>query len=108
LPQPIWSRNQPHGTIAMSLLYSDRNQLDKERNLLTTQLARTPNDAVTIILMAELLIRSGAVPGQPAFEEAKAHLQTSLAAKPDSVEGQNLMAKTPCTARPVRGRTQAH
>jgi tetratricopeptide (TPR) repeat protein len=85
--------DQPHSTIAMSLLYSDRNQIDKEKNLLTAQLARTPNDAATNYLMADVLLRSGAVPGQPAFEEAKAHLQTSLAARPDSVEGQILMAK---------------
>jgi len=84
---------QPHSTIAMSLLYSDRNQLDKEKSLLTTQLTRTPNDAVTNYLMADLLIRSGAVPGQQAFEEAKAHLRKALTAKPDSVEGQILMAK---------------
>jgi tetratricopeptide (TPR) repeat protein len=85
--------DQPHSTIAMSLLYSDRNQIEKEKNLLTAQLARTPNDAATNYLMADVLLRSGAVPGQPAFEEAKAHLQTSLAARPDSVEGQILMAK---------------
>jgi tetratricopeptide (TPR) repeat protein len=77
----------------MSLLYSDRNQLDKEKSLLTTQLTRTPNDAVTNYLMADLLIRSGAVPGQRAFEDAKAHLRKALTAKPDSVEGQILMAK---------------
>lgn len=85
--------DQPHGTIAMSLLYSDRNQLGKEKNLLTAQLARTPNDAVTNYLMADLLLRSGAVPNQPAFEQAKAHLQRSLTARPDSVEAQILMAK---------------
>jgi tetratricopeptide (TPR) repeat protein len=85
--------NQPHSTIAMSLLYSDRNQLDKEKALLLKQLAITPKDAVTNYLFADLLIRSGALPGQPDYEKAIAHLTTSLAAKPDSAEARILMAK---------------
>jgi tetratricopeptide (TPR) repeat protein len=85
--------DQPHSTIAMSLLYSDRNQLDKEKELLNRQLKATPNDAVTNYLLADLLIRSGAEPGQPAFEEAETHLARSLKSKPDSAEAQILMGK---------------
>jgi tetratricopeptide (TPR) repeat protein len=85
--------DQPHSTIAMSLLYSDRNQLDKEKELLNKQLKNTPNDAVTNYLLADLLIRSGAEPGQPAFEQAQAHLARSLKSKPDSAEAQILMGK---------------
>jgi tetratricopeptide (TPR) repeat protein len=85
--------DQPHSTIAMSLLYSDRNQLDKEKELLNRQLKTTPDDAVTNYLLADLLIRSGAEPGQPAFEEAEAHLARSLKSKPDSAEAQILMGK---------------
>jgi tetratricopeptide (TPR) repeat protein len=85
--------NQPHSTIAMSLLYSDRNQLDKEKALLLKQLAATPKDAVTNYLFADLLIRAGALPGQPDYQKAIAHLTTSLATKPDSPEAQILMAK---------------
>jgi len=85
--------DQPHSTIAMSLLYSDRNQLDKEKELLYRQLKATPNDAVTNYLLADLLVRSGAEPGQPAFEEAQTHLARSLKSKPDSAEAQILMGK---------------
>jgi tetratricopeptide (TPR) repeat protein len=85
--------DQPHSTIAMSLLYSDRNELDKERALLTKQLTITPNDAVANYMLAGLLIRSGAQPHQPNFDKALMHLQKSLAAKPDSAEAQILMAK---------------
>jgi len=83
--------DQPHSTIAMSLLYSDRNQLDKEKTLLTNQLKTTPKDGVTNYLFADLLIRSGVTSGQLEFQEAKTHLATSLESKPDSVEGQILM-----------------
>jgi len=83
--------DQPHSTIAMSLLYSDRNQLDKEKTLLTNQLKTTPKDGVTNYLLADLLIRSGVLPGQSEFQEAKTHLATSLESKPDSAEGQILM-----------------
>lgn len=85
--------NQPHSTIAMSLLYSDRNQLNKEKALLQKQLKLTPDDAVTNYLLADLLIRQGAQPGQPEFSEARAALARSLAAKPDSAEAQILMGK---------------
>jgi tetratricopeptide (TPR) repeat protein len=77
----------------MSLLYSDRNQLGKEKELLYKQLKATPNDAVTNYLLADLLVRSGAEPGQPAFEQAQAHLARSLKSKPESAEAQVLMGK---------------
>jgi tetratricopeptide (TPR) repeat protein len=85
--------NQPHSTVAMSLLYSDRNQVDKEKALLNRQLKATPNDAVTNYLLADLLVRSGAEPGQPAFQQAIDHLATSLRSRPDSAEAQVLMGK---------------
>jgi tetratricopeptide (TPR) repeat protein len=85
--------DKPHGTIAMSLLYSDRNQLQNEKALLEQQLAKTPNDAVANYLLADLLVRSGATPGQPDFAAAKAHLERSLATKPDSAEAQVLAGK---------------
>jgi len=85
--------NQPHSTIAMSLLYSDRNQVDKEKALLQKQLTITPKDAVTNYLLADLLIRSGALPGQPEYERAITLLTTSLVTRPDSAEAQILMAK---------------
>lgn len=85
--------HQTHGTIAMSLLYSDRNEVDKEKQLLLHQLRLTPRDAVTNYLLADLLIRQGASPGQPAYDQAKAYLATSLNSKPDSVEAQILMSK---------------
>ena len=83
--------NQSHSTIAMSLLYSNQNQIEKEKELLQRQLKETPNDAVANYLMADLLLREGAEPGQPQFEEARLDLERSLAAKPDSAEAQVLM-----------------
>jgi len=80
-----------HSTIAMSLLYSNRNQTDKEKTLLQQQLKATPNDAVANYLMADILIREGAEPGQPQFVEAKADLTRSLTGRPDSAEAQILM-----------------
>ena len=83
--------NQSHSTIAMSLLYSDRNQVDKEKALLVQQLKTTPNDAVANYLMADILFREGVEPGQPQFEEARTDLTRSLAAQPRSAEAQVLM-----------------
>jgi tetratricopeptide (TPR) repeat protein len=85
--------NQPHSTIAMSLLYSDRNEFDKEKELLTRQLKTTPRDPVTNYLLADLLVRAGVQPGQAVFQEAKKYLTMSLATKPDSVEAQILMGQ---------------
>jgi tetratricopeptide (TPR) repeat protein len=83
--------NQSHSTIAMSMLYSNRNQVDKEKALLVQQLKTTPNDAVANYLMADILFREGAEPGQPQFEEARVDLARSLTAQPDSPEAQTLM-----------------
>ncbi|WP_446742893.1 tetratricopeptide repeat protein [Silvibacterium acidisoli] len=85
--------DQPHSTIAMSLLYSDRNQVDKEKALLTQQLKKTPKDAVANYLLANLLLHEGARPDQPQFQEAEEHLRLSLASRPDSAEAQILMGK---------------
>jgi len=84
--------DQPHSTIAMSLLYSDRNQIDKEKDMLLHQIKVTPNDAVTNYLLADLFIRQGAEPGEPAFEQAKTYLARSLKSKPNSAEAQILMS----------------
>jgi tetratricopeptide (TPR) repeat protein len=83
--------NQSHSTIAMSMLYSDQNQIDKEKALLVQQLKTTPNDAVANYLMADILLREGAEPGQPQFEEARTDLVRSLVAQPNSAEAQVLM-----------------
>jgi tetratricopeptide (TPR) repeat protein len=83
--------NQSHSTIAMSLLYSDRNQVDKEKALLENQLKVTPSDAVANYLLADILIREGAEPGQPQYEEARSYLARSLASQPASPEAQILM-----------------
>ena len=85
--------DQPHSTIAMSLLFSDRNQIDKEKDALLHQIKVTPNDAVTNYLLADLFIRQGAEPGQPTFEQAKTYLARSLKSQPDSAEAQTLMSK---------------
>jgi tetratricopeptide (TPR) repeat protein len=85
--------NQPNSTIAMSLLYSDRNQVQKEEELLWRQLKLTPDDAVSNYLLADLLVRGGAEPGKPEFQEAQGLLAKSLAAKPNSAEAQVLMGK---------------
>ncbi|HEY1807044.1 MAG TPA: tetratricopeptide repeat protein [Acidobacteriaceae bacterium] len=85
--------DQPHSTIAMSFIYSDRRQVDKEKQLLLNQLRITPEDAVTNYLYADLLIRLGAEPGQTAFQQAKKHLAISLRSRPDSVEAQVLMGR---------------
>jgi tetratricopeptide (TPR) repeat protein len=85
--------DQPQGTIAMSLLYSDRHELQKEEALLDKQLELTPNDAVANYLLADLLIREGAEPGQPEFEKAQSDLAKSLMANPNSAEAQVLSGR---------------
>ena len=85
--------DQPHSTIAMSMLYSDRQQVDREKELLENQLKKTPGDAVTNYLYADLLMRLGAAPGQPAFRQAKEHVSVSLESRPDSAEAQVLLGR---------------
>ena len=84
---------QPHSAIAMSLLYAARDNPAKQKQWLTHQLKLTPHNGVANYLMANLLISSGAEPGQPNFASAKAHLKESLRVDPYSAEAQILMGK---------------
>jgi len=85
---------QNPGAIAGKSLYLTRtDQPDKAVVLLREKLLTAPKDPVLNYLLADALVRAGAEPSKPEFEEAKVALQRSLQVKPDSVEALALAGK---------------
>jgi cytochrome c-type biogenesis protein CcmH/NrfG len=85
--------DQPNSTIAMSFLLSDKNRPAEQEALLRSQQERTPNDAVVNYLLADLILRRGAKPGEQRYAEAQSALDRSLSKQPQSAEAQILAGK---------------
>ena len=77
------SPDQAYASVAMSVLYRQRDELDKAAALLRDKLRGAPNDPTLNYLLADSLLRIGVEPGEPRFEEARDALQRALKAKPE-------------------------
>jgi len=85
--------DRPNSTIAMSFLLSDKNRPAEQEALLRSQQKRTPDDAVVNYLLADLILRRGARPGEQRYVEAQSALDRSLTKQPESAEAQILAGK---------------
>ena len=79
--------------LAHSVLYAERNQPEQLEQSLRQQVHKTPDDPVMNTLLAEMLIRRGALPSTPEFSEAKAAVAQALKRNPQYVEALILQAK---------------
>jgi tetratricopeptide (TPR) repeat protein len=68
---------------AQGLSELQRNDLPQAEKTIRTRLARQPNDAFLHYLLAEVLLRQGAAPPSPAFDEALRSARTAVKLKPD-------------------------
>ncbi len=71
-----------YGTVGMGLLLRDQSKLPQAESLLRTRLRSAPNDPVLHYLLADVLVRQGAEPGQPRFREAETLLRRAIALQP--------------------------
>jgi len=79
------SRVQPdsfYGTIGLSVLFAENERLADAENLLRKRLRNHPQDPVLNYLLADVLVRQGASPGTPAFNEARRALDRSIREQP--------------------------
>jgi len=79
------SRAQPdsfYGTIGLSVLLAENERLAEAEILLRKRLRNAPHDAVLNYLFADVLLRQGALPGTPAFREARRALDLSVREQP--------------------------
>lgn len=79
--------------LAHSVLYSEKNQPEQVEQSLRQQVHKAPDDPVMNTLLADLLIRQGALPSTPEFSEAKAAVAHALKGNPQYVEALILRAK---------------
>lgn len=62
--------NLQYGRAAEGLAAVQRNDLPQAERVLRSRLAKAPNDAFLNYLLGDVLLRRGATPGSPAFQEA--------------------------------------
>ncbi len=73
---------QAYATAGLSVLFSETGRAEGAAKLLRQKLARSPDDAVLSSLFADALIRDGAQPGQPEFEESRQALLSAVRLRP--------------------------
>lgn len=71
----------------------DDGNLEAVQAILTKKLKDQPGDPVLNYMLADILIRKGAAPGQPDFIEAQRLLTASVARKPDFAQAHAELGK---------------
>jgi len=71
-----------YGSVGLSMLFRQDQQLPAAIRILREKLTERPSDATLNYLLADTLIRTGAEPGQPAFNEAVSLLNKTLLLEP--------------------------
>jgi tetratricopeptide (TPR) repeat protein len=74
--------DQLYGSVGLSMLLRQTERLAQAVTILRQKLAERPNDATLNYLLADTLIRAGAEPKQPSFEEAIRLLRQSIELDP--------------------------
>ena len=87
------SPTQMSGTIGMGVLLRDDGNLDRAQTLLETKLKSNSDDPVLNYMLADILIRKGAAPGQPEFTRAERLLTSATARKPDFAQAHAELGK---------------
>lgn len=79
--------------LAHSVLYAERNQPERVKQSLRQQLQQAPDDPVMNTLLADLLMRQGALPSTPEFSEARVAVARALKKNPEYAEALILQAQ---------------
>lgn len=87
------SPSQVAGTVGLGVLLRDDGNLDKAQGILETKLKTQPDNPVLNYMLADILIRNGAAPGQQEFLRAERLLNLSIARKPDFAQAHAALGK---------------
>src|SRR5882762_590757 len=71
-----------YGTVGLSILLAENERLAEAETLLRKRLRNHPHDPVLNYLLADVLVRKGASPGTPAFNEARRALDLAVHEQP--------------------------
>ena len=72
-----------YGAVGLGVLLRDTSKLAEAEQLVRARLRAHPGDATLNYLLADVLVREGAAPGEPRFNEARKLLLRAVALKPD-------------------------
>ena len=87
------SPSEMSGTIGLGVLLRDESNLDQAQQVLQTKLNGNPGDPVLSYMLADVLIRKGAVPGDTGFTTAERLLKASIAKQPDLAQAHSALGK---------------
>jgi tetratricopeptide (TPR) repeat protein len=72
-----------YGTVGLGTLLRDSTKLTEAETLLRAALKSSPNDGVLNYLLADVIVRAGAVAGQERFAESRALLKRAVELNPE-------------------------
>ena len=84
---------QNYSSLALGISLLQENKPGESLRVVRQRLAKAPTDPTLNYLLAELLIRKGAQPGTPSFQEAKAAAQRAVRNKPDFTLAQDVLTE---------------
>jgi predicted Zn-dependent protease len=73
---------QSLGIVGLGSIYLEQGHSEEAVQVIRARLRQKPEDASLLYLLGENLMRSGALPGQPAYSEAQAALEKSVKLNP--------------------------
>ena len=85
--------NQSLSAAAQGLAAVNANDLDRALATVQTKLKRTPADATLLYLEADVLIKKGAEPGSPEFQQALRSARKAVALRPTLGPAHTVLAK---------------
>ncbi len=85
--------NSTYGALGMGVLLREDGNLDEAQAVLEKKLQTTPKNALLSFMLADVLVRKGASPGEPAFARATTLLHAALLAQPDLAPAHALLGK---------------
>ena len=72
-----------YGAVGLGVLLRDTSKLPEAEQLVRVRLREHPRDGTLNYLLADILVREAAAPGEPRFNEARRLLVRAVALKPD-------------------------
>lgn len=85
--------NSTYGALGMGVLLREDGNLDEAQSVLEKKLQISPGNALLSFMLADVLVRKGASPGDPTFTRATTLLQGVLLAQPDLAPAHALLGK---------------
>jgi tetratricopeptide (TPR) repeat protein len=74
---------EDYGSVALGISLLQENKIDDSIGVVRQRLTNSPNDPTLNYFLADLLIRKGAAPGTPSFQQAKAAVVYAVQLSPD-------------------------